>query len=245
MRKFNKGQHIGAIKQAARGAADRAYRDQVRSLQPKFQPGADPLDREAGIKILEPTDAQQLQKMTQMLEKLYAGGTPQEQQALELWKMQIAQGTVRDQVKLDFMRRFYFWLLGRGDQADHDKTLWGRANTAVYNKEVASYIDMFVDKRTKYVMKLRALANNVPDTLNGMYLYYKVIIVLLFFCMEDCGHKRRAFRRNNGKRQFRDSSYVCGLCTQIPKSSVHIEYTAGCHTNVTPIHWVLGNLRCT
>lgn len=172
----NRGLQIGATKQAARGAADRAYRDQVRTLQPKFQPGADPLEREAGIKILEPTDAQQLQQMTKMLEKLYEGGTPQEQQALELWKMQVAQGTIRDQVKLDFMRRFYFWLLGRGDQADHDKTLWGRANTAVYNKEVASYIDMFVDKRTKYVMKLRALANNVPDTLNGMYLYYKYIV---------------------------------------------------------------------
>lgn len=176
MRKFNKGQKIGAVKQAARGAADRAYRDQVRTLQPKFQPGADPLEREASIKILEPTDAQQLQQMTKMLEKLYQGGTKQERQALELWKMQVAQGTIRDQVKLDFMRRFYFWLLGRGDQADHDKTLWGRANTAVYNKEVASYIDMFVDKRTKYVMKLRALANNVPDTLNGMYLYYKYIV---------------------------------------------------------------------
>ncbi len=172
----NRGIQIGAVKKAATGAANRDFRREVAELQPKFHPGADPLEREAGIRVLQPTDAQQLEQMTKMLEKLYEGATPEQQQALALWKMQVAQGTIRDQVKLDFMRRFYFWLLGRGDQSDHDKTLWGRANTAVYNKEVAAYIDMFVDKRTKYVMKLRMLANNVPDTLNGLYLYYKYIV---------------------------------------------------------------------
>ena len=176
MRNYNQqGLRVGAIKNAARGAANRDYRREVAELQPKFHPGADPLEREAGIRVLQPTDAQQLEQMTKMLEKLYAGAGPEQQQALALWKMQVAQGTIRDQVKLDFMRRFYFWLLGRGDQADHDKTLWGRGNTAVYNKQVASYIDMFVDKRTKYIMKLRALANTVPDTLNGFYLYFKYI----------------------------------------------------------------------
>lgn len=150
---------------------------QVRAQNPKFHPGPDPIERELKIPVIMPTDKQQLDVMTKMLEKEFGEShDPQKKQALELWKIQVAQGTISDQVKLQFLRRFFFWLLGRGDEEDHKKTLWGRANAAVYNKEVASYIDMFVDKRTEYVQKLLSLANNVPDTLYGYYLYFKYIV---------------------------------------------------------------------
>lgn len=146
------------------------------SSNPKFHPGADPIQREAGINVIMPTDKQQIEQMIKLLEKEFGNGDPLKRQALELFKMNVAQETVSDQVKLEFLKRFHFWLLGRGDEEDHKKTLWGRGNAAVYNPEVAAYIDMFIDKRKKWVMKLLSLANNVPDTLLGYYLYFKYIV---------------------------------------------------------------------
>ena len=136
------------------------------------------MEREANINVIQPTNAQQVERMTEVLRKTYnhSNATPEEKQAFALWQFQVSQGTAADEVKLEFLRGFYFWLLGRGDEADHEKTMWGRANAAVYNKEVASYIDQFVSKRTRYAMLLQLLSMRVPSTLNGYYLYYKYIV---------------------------------------------------------------------
>lgn len=171
-----------SLKHSYRGQVSKVAKVELRALNPKFHPGADPIEREANLRVILPTERDALDSMTRMLEKTYgATEDPAERQALALWKFQVAQGSVKDQINLDFMRGFYFWLLGRGSQEDHDKTLWGRGNVAVFNKQVAKYVDLFVDKRTEYIKKLLSLANNIPQTVNGYYLYYKVIIFLLFF----------------------------------------------------------------
>jgi hypothetical protein len=157
-----------------RGAGHNVSREMLRSMNRKYHAGADPLERETLLDQILPNAKQELESMTAVLEKLYANGTEQQQQAFQLWKFQVASGSVKDQVRLQFLRRFYFWLLGRGEEEDVKKTLWGRANAAAHNDQVAAYIDQFVDKRAEYAMKLQALSQRVPDTLNGYYLYFKV-----------------------------------------------------------------------
>ena len=161
-----------------RGAMHRNAREMLKAANPKFHAGPNPLEREASLKVIQPTDKQSVEAMTKMLNKLYGKDTnsAEERQALDLWKFQVASGTVNDQVKFQFLRRFYFWLLGRGEEGDVAKTFWGKANVAVYNPEVAAYIDQFVGKRAQYAQQLALLANRLPDNLNGFYLYFKYIV---------------------------------------------------------------------
>lgn len=148
----------------------------VPQVNPKFAPGNNPLELERMLKTLVPTDREKQRAMIDMLDKIYEHADDNGKKALALWKFQIAQENVDATVKLQFIRGFYFWLLGRGDQVDHDKTLWGRGNAAVYNREVATYIDAFIQKRKNFALQLMILRNNVPQTLNGYYLYYKYIV---------------------------------------------------------------------
>ncbi len=151
-------------------------RARLKAADPKFHPGPDPLELEMGINVIQPRDTDQLLAMTKILEEQFGSGTPQQKQALEFWRIQVAAAIAGDNAKFEFLRRFYFWLLGRGTDFDHGKTFWGRANAAVYNGEVAAYIDQFTSKRTDYALRLSLLANRVPDSLNGYYLYFKYIV---------------------------------------------------------------------
>ncbi len=142
----------------------------------KFLPSPSPLEQEAQLDVIMPTDAQQLQGMIRMLDKEYENATPSQRAALDLWKMQVSQSTASDTVKLQFLRRFYFWLLGRGDDDATSKTLWGRGNAAAHNSEVAAYIDRFHNKRTQYAIQLFMLSQRVPSNLNQYYLYFKYVV---------------------------------------------------------------------
>ncbi len=142
----------------------------------KFHPSPSPLEQEAQLDVIMPTDAQQLQGMIRMLDKEYENATPSQRAALDLWKMQVSQSTASDTVKLQFLRRFYFWLLGRGDDDATSKTLWGRGNAAAHNSEVAAYIDRFHNKRTQYAIQLFMLSQRVPSNLNQYYLYFKYVV---------------------------------------------------------------------
>ena len=155
-----------------------AAAERLRSVNKKFAVGENPLEREQKLPVIVPTNQQQLEAMIKMLEDLYPNNTatPQQKQAMELWKFQVAQGTVGDQIKFDFVRRFYFWLLGRGSDIDHEKTSWGRANVAVFNPDVAAYIDQFAKKRMEFAIQLSLLKSRIPETLLGYYLYFKYIV---------------------------------------------------------------------
>lgn len=152
-------------------------REKYRSANPKFHAGPDPFEREMRETKIKPTDRQLLESMTAVLKKAAeTSGDPAAKQAFALWSFQVQSGTALDQAKFQFLRRFYFWLLGKGDDKDHEKTLWGRGNAAYLNPEVAAYIDQFINKRTEYAQKLNLLSMRVPETLNGYYLYYKYIV---------------------------------------------------------------------
>jgi hypothetical protein len=163
---------------AVQAARNQVAKQRLAEINPKFQAGANELEKEGQLKILQPTNAEQLKQITTLVETLRRQNQHDQgwQNALRFWQMQITTGTLSDQVKFEFVRRFYFWLLGRGTEADVGRTTWGRANVAVVNREVALYIEQFSQRRLDYALQLSLLALRVPNTLNGYYLYFKYIV---------------------------------------------------------------------
>ena len=148
----------------------------VRSEDKKFGVGQNPIEQERTIDIIKPTDKASTDRLLEMINQMYPTAAPHQQQALDFWRVQLAQGNMTDQVKYEFLQRFHMWLLGRGNEVDTSKTMWGRGNAAVHNPQVAAYIDQFAKKRLEYALLLSLLQNRVPETLNGYYLYFKYIV---------------------------------------------------------------------
>lgn len=142
----------------------------------KFRVGPNPVEQEKSITMIEPTTPMARRSLVHMIERMYPSATREQQAALDFWKLHHAAEEAEDAVKLQFLRRFYFWLLGRGTADDHGKTLWGRGNAAAINGEVNAYIEQFAKKRLEYALLLAKMSQRVPDTLNGYYLYFKYIV---------------------------------------------------------------------
>jgi hypothetical protein len=159
-------------------ARNKLIQQQLSEANPKFHAGPNELEKEPELKIIQPTNAEQLKQLTGLVEALRRQnmGDQAWQNALRLWQMQITTGALSDVVKLEFVKRFYFWLLGRGTEKDVLKTFWGRGNAAVINREVALYIEQFSQRRLDYALQLSLLAGRVPTSLNGYYLYFKYIV---------------------------------------------------------------------
>lgn len=154
-----------------------AAKEELQATQQKFSVGANPLEREAFLKVLEPTYTKQLERLCELME-LYDNTSPDPSKhiAVEMWRAQIAQGAFSDHAKMEFVRRFYYWLLGRAADKDAKRTFWGRANVAEHNDEVRAYIEMFVDKRAQFAQQMALLGSRLPSTLVGYYLYFKYIV---------------------------------------------------------------------
>lgn len=166
-------------------ASKAAARQAIASANPKWQPGMSPLEEEERLKVIVPTNAQQVRQINVMIDTLMQDGDldPDVRRALALWKTNYQMESVPDQVRRAFLEGFWCWLLGRGTDADTKRTLWGRANVAAHNAEVAAYLELFARKRTEYAARLVLMAEHVPDTLNGFYLYYKASACLFVFCL--------------------------------------------------------------
>lgn len=142
----------------------------------KFAAAPDPIEQESQITVIEPTSEQMARELNRMVDLMYQNATPSQRKALDFWKLHHATESATTEVKLMFLRRFYFWLLGRGTKEDHARTLWGRGNAAVINDEVREYIEQFAKKRLEFALLIATMQNRVPDTLNGYYLYFKYIV---------------------------------------------------------------------
>lgn len=170
MRQARAAMRSGAA--SARAAAS----DNLRAGNPKWQPGLSPLEEEERIKVVMPTNAQQVRQINTMIDTLMQDGNLDSdvRKALAMWKVNYQMESVPDQVRRAFLEGFWCWLLGRGTPEQTKRTLWGRANVAAHNSEVAAYLELFARKRTEYAARLILMAEHVPDTLVGFYLYYKV-----------------------------------------------------------------------
>ncbi len=155
-----------------------AASDEIRGASAKWQPGLSPLEEEEKLKVIVPTNAQQLRQINTMIDTLMQDGNldPDVRRALAMWKVNYQMESVPDQVRRAFLEGFWCWLLGRGTDDDTKRTLWGRANVAAHNPEVAAYLETFARKRTEYAARLVLMAEHVPDTLVGFYLYFKYIV---------------------------------------------------------------------
>lgn len=143
----------------------------------KFAPPPTPLQQEQSLKQIVPRENWQVGRLKDIIDReLAKTPSPARKNALEFWRMQLEQDDATSEVTQKFTKGFWCWLLGRGTEEEHKRTLWGRSNVAVRNSEVAAYVDEMVRKKTEYTMQLVLMANRVPVTLNGYYLYYKYIV---------------------------------------------------------------------
>jgi len=158
-------------------AAARHDKEMLKGANKKFEAGKDPLELEARLGVIIPSNQQEEEVLAELVDKMLRDArTPAERNAYAMWKMQLRQAATSGAIKADFLRRFYFWLLGRGNDVDTKKTMWGRGNAAAHNKEVSLYIEQFARKRMEYALKLASLASKVPESLNEFYLYFKYIV---------------------------------------------------------------------
>jgi len=159
-------------------AARKVTQARLAGVDPKFRAGPNELELESELQVLQPRNAVQHKQMVDMVERLRRAyrNDPAMQNSLALWQGQLLTGQLEDEQKFQFVRRFYWWLLGRGTEADHGKTAWGRANAAVINKEVSLYIEQFAQRRLDFALQLSLLAQRVPTSLLGYWLYFKYIV---------------------------------------------------------------------
>ncbi len=179
----------GAMRSGA-ASSRAAAKDNLRVAHSKWQPGLSPLEEEERLKVIIPTNAQQVRQINTMIDTLMQDGDldPDVRKALALWKVNYQMESVPDQVRRAFLEGFWCWLLGRGNDEQTKRTLWGRANVAAHNSEVAAYLETFARKRTEYVARLILMAEHVPDTLVGFYLYYKASLLVSFLQGGSCMH---------------------------------------------------------
>lgn len=73
-----------------------------------------------------------------------------------------------------FLIDFNHWLAGKGTDADHAKTDWGR--TPIHHGDVIAYLDSFIDLRMEFMKKVINLKNSGPMNLDECYIYFKYIV---------------------------------------------------------------------
>ena len=158
----------------------KAAQETLKSGFQKFKPGKDPIELEGALTVIQPQTKIQAQAVKTLLERMrgtaMANGDDAALSAIEMWQTNYEMDAANDDIKLAFMRDWWYWLLGRGSDADTERTPWGRANVAALNDEVAAYVETFIAKRLEWALKLVALRERVPRTLNEYYLFYKYIV---------------------------------------------------------------------
>jgi len=158
-------------------AAAPAQKPKEKTNFTKFVVGSDPLEKETKIEDIEPLSGEQTKRMLQVAEIMSQtkGLTPEEINALKVWKMNLAAEGIEGFVKAEFLKDFWAWLLGRGKEADHKKTSWYRQSLAD-DPEVRAYVDMFPKKKMEYDLKLEFLKFRRPIGIAQVYLYFKYIV---------------------------------------------------------------------
>ncbi len=167
---------VAALKRAAYGASRRTKKENVIAGNSKFAPGLNPLEEEAMMPLIRPSNKQMTQKIREVIKSLREEVDEGQRAGLDFWLAQAEAEGVQTEVQREFLESFWCWLLGRGTPKDTERTLWGRGNAAVHNPEVTAYVDILVKKRAEFAMQLALMADRVPTTLNGYYLYFKYIV---------------------------------------------------------------------
>lgn len=95
------------------------------------------------------------------------------------WRnLQIARRyqNLKNQQDEEFAKRFWHWIAGRGDKADHDKTPWGREPHGMELEEVREIFKGFIDALVDTETYLQKLIWKGPQDLNEYYIYFKYVL---------------------------------------------------------------------
>lgn len=142
----------------------------------KFGPGKNPLEKELSLKIIEPSSSDELDESLKVIQHMIDTSDNRDQQvALHHWKAQLKTQQVKGIVHKQFLSDFQAWLIGRGQDRDHQKTPWGRQSLA-QDPQISSYLDSFVVKRQDFLLDIEKLKLRVPVGINDAYKYFKFIV---------------------------------------------------------------------
>jgi hypothetical protein len=98
--------------------------------------------------------------------------------AASMWKMSLVRDAEDKRIDTKFAVDFYNWLMGKGTDADHQKTEWGRA--PIRDEECGAYIRMFLEAKIDFQHRLFKLSQAYKlGPLKGVfehYLYFKYIV---------------------------------------------------------------------
>jgi hypothetical protein len=93
---------------------------------------------------------------------------------LEMVSAQMQQDKLKDTAKMEFLVDFWKWINGKGNEADHKGTKWGRIPLRF--PDVIAYQDAFIDVKFKFLEKIKILEEFGPSNLNESFLYFKYIV---------------------------------------------------------------------
>ena len=95
-------------------------------------------------------------------------------EALRTWKVLHDLDGEKDSVDTDFLKGFWRWLLGRGEDAEHKRTPWGRERLTA--PSIIKYLTIFIEQRFDLKEKIAKLALSQPQNIYEAYLFYKYIV---------------------------------------------------------------------
>ena len=147
----------------------------------KFDPPKHELNEEELLTIMQPRNHYLKEVVSTFIDKSIQNAvTESEKAAWHIWKAHTELEQVEGKEKTKFVRDFNAWLLGQGEQRDHDNTPWGR-QPRINDESVRAYIGAWVDAKFDFTKKIQLLVlkgaglggvHNIKE----LYLYFKYVI---------------------------------------------------------------------
>jgi hypothetical protein len=186
-------------------AAGEAYADQPFAHDDfqKWSPGLHELDAENVLNIITPPkhdrgdSYNRYKQVSTTIERELAAATAEgngvERAIWQMAKLQMSQlqASSSDEDKAEHTKRFHLdfisWLMGKGRDADHERTPWGRDRLLPMFPSVKGYLMKFISRRFDKLYKLEMLHEFFPLGINRFdqddgivleqaYLYFKYLV---------------------------------------------------------------------
>lgn len=142
-------------------------------MRGKFKVPPDPLQVEATLTSVAPSDEYLNKQILHMAGALARQGDPAKQVAAGLIVAQVKQKQFNTAIGQAFLHKFHLFLLGRlTDEADLANTQYGQ-QPLYDDAEVRAYLESFIIARTRFKIALARLDMTVPVGINQWYLYFK------------------------------------------------------------------------
>ena len=140
------------------------------------------MDMEKFIRSITPQKSKKKKHIKRFLneerEDAIKNGKQGKQFAIEIWETNLLKQEISEEIDKEFAIDFYYWLQGKGQALDHQRTPWGYH--PIRDEEVLDYISLFLEAKIDFQQKLFKLSKaHELGTLRGIneyYLFFKYIV---------------------------------------------------------------------